>query len=215
MKSTTTRKEAHEMTRENWLNQVATHLRHYIHESTGETVPEISISIGWPGGRGDKSSTIGQCWNAKVAADGKAAIFISPVLADPIRVVDVLAHEMVHALHPNAGHRGDFVKTAKAIGLVKPWTATTASDEFKAVAARIVMMAGEFAHGKINTGTVLTKTDPKTGKAVPTTPWGTPKQGTRMLKVVCPDDGYTVRTTAKWLGFGYPSCPCGTEMVDG
>jgi hypothetical protein len=29
---------------------------------------------------------------------------------------------------------------------------------------------------------------------------GPKPQGTRMLKLVCPEDGYTVRTTAKWLG---------------
>ena len=42
---------------------------------------------------------------------------------------------------------------------------------------------------------------------------GKPKQGTRMLKVECPEDGYTLRTTAKWLAVGVPTCPCGTEMV--
>jgi hypothetical protein len=39
------------------------------------------------------------------------------------------------------------------------------------------------------------------------------KQTTRMLKVFCPDDGYTVRTTRTWLeSMGTPSCPCGTVM---
>jgi len=33
-----------------------------------------------------------------------------------------------------------------------------------------------------------------------------------MIKVVCPEDGYIVRTTAKWLEVGMPSCPCGTQM---
>ncbi len=39
-----------------------------------------------------------------------------------------------------------------------------------------------------------------------------PKQGTRMLKVICPADGYTIRTTNKWLQVGFPTCPCGTVM---
>ncbi len=38
------------------------------------------------------------------------------------------------------------------------------------------------------------------------------KAGTRMLKVECPDCGYTVRTTAKWIEVGLPTCPCGCEM---
>jgi len=36
-----------------------------------------------------------------------------------------------------------------------------------------------------------------------------------MLKVSCPADGYTVRTTAKWIAVGFPTCPCGTEMTIG
>jgi hypothetical protein len=38
------------------------------------------------------------------------------------------------------------------------------------------------------------------------------KAGTRMLKCECPECGYVVRTTAKWLLVGLPTCPCGTEM---
>lgn len=38
------------------------------------------------------------------------------------------------------------------------------------------------------------------------------KAGTRMLKVECPDCGYTCRTTAKWLAVGVPTCACGTPM---
>ena len=41
---------------------------------------------------------------------------------------------------------------------------------------------------------------------------GVKKQGTRMLKLTCPDCGYTVRTTAKWIEAGLPTCPCGEEM---
>ena len=32
------------------------------------------------------------------------------------------------------------------------------------------------------------------------------------VKIECPEDGYTVRTTSKWLDIGLPTCPCGTEM---
>jgi hypothetical protein len=41
------------------------------------------------------------------------------------------------------------------------------------------------------------------------------KQGTRLLKCECPECGYVVRTTQKWLDVGVPSCPCGAEMVVG
>lgn len=38
------------------------------------------------------------------------------------------------------------------------------------------------------------------------------KQGTRLLKIECPECGYVVRTTQKWLDVGLPVCPCGSEM---
>jgi hypothetical protein len=41
---------------------------------------------------------------------------------------------------------------------------------------------------------------------------GKKKQSTRMLKLECPACGYTVRTTAKWIEAGLPTCPCGEEM---
>ena len=45
------------------------------------------------------------------------------------------------------------------------------------------------------------------------TPDAKPKQSTRMLKVLCPSCGYTLRTTARWLAVGFPTCPCGTETT--
>lgn len=38
------------------------------------------------------------------------------------------------------------------------------------------------------------------------------KPGSRLLKCECPDCGYVVRTTQKWLDIGTPTCACGTEM---
>ena len=40
------------------------------------------------------------------------------------------------------------------------------------------------------------------------------KDGTRLLKVVCPnpDCGYLMRTTERWIKVGLPICPCGTRM---
>lgn len=41
---------------------------------------------------------------------------------------------------------------------------------------------------------------------------GPRKQAARMRKCMCPDCGYTVRTTAKWLEHGLSRCPAGDEM---
>ena len=36
--------------------------------------------------------------------------------------------------------------------------------------------------------------------------------GTRLLKASCPDCGYTVRVTQKWIDVGLPVCPCGETL---
>lgn len=38
------------------------------------------------------------------------------------------------------------------------------------------------------------------------------KAGTRLLKCECPECGYVIRTTQKWLDTGVPTCACGAEM---
>lgn len=200
-------------TREQWLSAATIELRKHIKATSGVVVPAVNVSVGFPGGRGDKTGVIGQCWNKSVVANKRPAIFISPVLNDKVRILDVLLHEMVHAAHPEAGHKGDFAKTAKAAGLTGKMTATVASPELKATLTKMAKRLGRWTDGSIKTTGTVTITDPKTGLPRKTTPWGAPKQSTRMLKVQCPDDGYTVRTTAKWLEVGLPVCPCGTEMV--
>jgi len=202
-------------TREQWLEAAVVELRQHIRQTSGVKVPAVNVSVGFPGGRGDKTGVIGQCWNKSVVGNKRAAIFISPVLTDKVRILDVLLHELIHAAHPMAGHTGDFRTTAVAAGLEGKMTATVASKELKATLKKMAKSLGRWTNGSVNaTGTVVRK-DPKTGKTTPLTPWGAPKQGTRMLKVECPVDGYTVRTTSKWLAVGFPTCPCGTEMVQG
>jgi len=40
------------------------------------------------------------------------------------------------------------------------------------------------------------------------------KQTTRLVKCVCPDCGYTIRVTRKWLDTGLPYCACQTRFVE-
>ena len=185
-------------TREAWLLEAANALRP-LFEAVGEEVPALRVSVGWPGGRGKKGNVIGQCWSKASSTDEVAALFISPVMVDPIEILAVLMHEIVHAVDDcQSGHRGRFAKVAKALGLVGKMTSTTAGDDLKVTLAAIAEDLGEFPHAAMTGG--------GTGS-------GPKKQGTRMLKVECPADGYVVRTTAKWLEVGLPTCPCGEEMV--
>ena len=193
------------MTREEWLQSAVELLKPVFKEKTGLSLPRVRVSVGWPsrGGTGAGSRVIGQCWNTCAAADGVPQIFISPVLGDSIKVLETLVHELVHALDDcESGHRGAFRRIALNVGLEGKMTATHAGGPLWSDLVLIRGYLGSYPHSPLSVS-AATKT-----------------QTTRMLKIQCmewheddPDlDGYSVRTTAKWLDRGFPLCPCGARM---
>lgn len=190
-------------TREEWLVAGVAAIEP-LFEAIGETVPPVKVSVGWPGGRGRKGSVIGQAWNKAASADGVAQVFVSPVLDDAVRVLDVLTHELVHVIDENAsGHKGRFVRMAKAVGLTGKMTATVAGDALRETLTEIAARLGDYPHAALTTAAEGAD--------------GPKKQGTRMLKVECAEgSGYVVRMTRKWIDeVGTPSCPChGVPMVE-
>lgn len=189
-------------TREQWLLQAVTQLKP-LFKAAGEDLPEVRVSVGWPGGRGKKVGVIGQCWSAAAVKDRKPAIFISPALTheDPALILSTLVHELVHATG-KYGHRGEFSKLAAAVGLVKPWPATAASEPLKERLEKLAKKLGPFEHAQVRSGDIL-----GIGPERP------PVQSTRMLKVSCDTCGYTLRATAKWLSIAVPLCPTDEEVM--
>lgn len=183
--------------REQWLHTaVEDHLKPMFAAQEFD-LPAVRVSTGWPsrGGTSTKKRVVGECWKAEVAEDGVSQIFISPVLASGVEVLAVLVHELVHAWDKGeSGHRGSFATACKALGLEGPWTSTHAGVDLTLALEGVVEVLGEYPHSKM-TPTIQRKV-----------------QSTRMLKVVCPEDGYTIRTTKKWLEVGLPFCPCTAEM---
>lgn len=184
------------MNREQWLTQ-ATDMMRPMFKHHGATIPDnVRVTCGFPsrGAAKGAQQTIGQCFAQTMSADDHIEVIVSMTLDNPIRVLDVLAHELVHAaVGTECGHKGEFRRVALAIGLTGKMTATIAGPELTLELERISGALGAYPHGAID----LTKRK---------------KQTTRMIKVTCSDKescGMVFRTSAKWLmeSDGNMSCP--------
>lgn len=187
------------LTREEWLGRAAVALNPRFEELANTTLPLgiTRISIGFPtGGR----NVVGECWSPNNSLDQAVEIFISPVRLHNLQhTLNTLTHELVHACNfatlGRSSHGKIFSDIARAVGLVAPMTASTSGPELTEFHNQILASIGPFP------GAAMALSAP-TAK----------KQSTRMLKVQCPDCDYTVRTTAKWVERGLPTCPCGAQM---
>jgi len=140
-------------TREGWLKQAGLILRNQLVKGqAGLELPNYHVSVGFPRGSRGRQRAIGQCWSGAAAKDGHANIFVCPTQGDAVRVLDILLHELLHAATPGAGHKGAFVKAAKAVGLLKPWTATTAGEVLREQLVRIAAQLGPYPHGAMSVG---------------------------------------------------------------
>jgi len=185
-------------TREEWLRAAVDRLRPTFAAQGNPLPPALQVSVGFPsvGALARRTRRVGECWSPQASLDGLHQLFISPLLGEPVLVLAVLAHELVHAaVGTPARHGPRFRRAALALGLRGRMTATVAGPDLQARLEELSRLLGDFPHAG------LLARDPDRRK-----------QGTRLLKIVCPSCGYTARTTAKWIGTGLPTCPCGTTM---
>ena len=165
---TTTQKRA-QANREAWLTEVIRAVRPAF-RTNGYELPPVRVSVGWPGGKRSKGTTLGQCWSAKASTDGKAQIFVSPIVSDGRRAIDILIHELAHAVdHNEHGHSAPFAKIATALGLEGKPSETHAGPDLAEKASALVKRLGKYPHAALDEGMTT----------------GTKKQSTRMLKVTC------------------------------
>lgn len=192
--------------REHWLTEASAGLAPVLAEAGLKTPAKLRVTCGFPSkgalaqGAG---KVIGQCWYPTNSKDKTTELMVSPVLSDPVRVIGVLAHELVHAsLKPGIGHGKPFADAVKAIGLEGKPTATTEGEAFKQRVAKLLAKLGPYPHANLD--------------AIK----GQKKQSTRLIKVVCfpcatEGEDYIVRMSAKTIARGCPSCPEGHEMEVG
>ena len=190
--------------REDYLNAAVEELRP-VFTANGQDLPQaIRVSCALPS-NAKRSGAIGECWADTASADQHYEIFISPTLADPARVFDVLIHELCHTTKGAMNHSLAFQRIAAAMLLVpcgsgsKPWGSTGQAPSFMSAYAPIIDSLGTYPHAAL---TVLNRK----------------VQSTRMLKAYCPSCGYTVRLTNKWAydahgDLNLPTCPCGDTFT--
>lgn len=174
--------------REIWLHSLTDSIRPW-YEALGYPIPELQLACGFPSS-GLRSKTIGECWAAGASADNKPQIFIHPKFDNPITVAEILVHELIHAAVGNkTKHHGPFKTVALALGLAGEMTATHAGPELIERLGPVLEVIGPYPHSAL-AGLVSPKK----------------KQTTRMIKLTCPECGYVVRPTAKWLDTAIPQC---------
>ena len=157
---------------------------------------------------GAKNKVIGRHYPASFTKSDKGAfqqILIHPSLEDPVRVVGVLIHELIHAQLPtDAGHGKEFREIALKVGLCGKMTATQETPELQEKIKGWVKIVGDYPHSSFDHPAKERK-----------------KQTTRMVKVACYSEGYEcgngnykVRMSRSLIQkFGCPICPnCGNQM---
>ena len=175
------------LTREDWLTEGARRIIDIFVEC-GYTMPKIRISCSWPGGA-SPNKRIGECWSRNASADGTNEIFISPIIADPVAALDILTHEMVHAVDDCVhGHRREFTAIGRKIGLTGKPTSMHAAPELRARLTAIAADLGHYPHAKLEPALA-----------------GRKKQTSRQLKHECTDCGAIWRMAGKWQA---TQCPC-------
>lgn len=185
-------------TREQWLEAAIDRMRPWF-ASIGHALPtKVRASIGFPSRMAFslKTRRVGECWAASAAADGSSQIFITPLEGNSVKALDTLVHELVHAaVGTEHGHKGAFKRAALAIGLTGKMRSSEAGPELIERLNALTMELGAYPHSALNPAARTTK-----------------KQSTRMIKARCGDCPYIIRTTAKWVAVGLPTCHCGGEF---
>ncbi len=191
------------ITREQWLKRLGKELERLFKRAGAPALPAYRVTCGWPSRKAltRKNKVIGQCFDKSCSKDKTTELIVSMFIDNEMDAAAILAHEMVHAsVGTAAGHGKAFRDVALAIGLTGKMTATVAGPEFIKWIKPVLKKIGKYPHAQVDASAA------------------TKKQGTRMIKVSCPEHPeYSVRMTRTWIEaetFGAPLCPnCHSQMI--
>lgn len=200
MKPTNAKPNEHD-TRESWLRAATAELRPYF-ETCGYPIPNnIRFAIAFPS-TGRRGARIGECWHSDTSEDGNFELIIRADIAEPVEVLGVLVHELVHAvLPPDAGHGKPYREAALKIGLEGKMRHALPGQLLRARLGELAATLGPLPHARLN---IERGRDNKGPADRPK------KQGTRMLKAACHEEScaFVVRVAATPVReIGPPHCP--------
>lgn len=185
------------LTREQWLQSAISRLRlAYTH--IGLTLPPtIHVSVGFPSSRAlsARKRVLGECWHPQASKDNCSQIYLSPLIPDGVSLLAALIHELIHACGIS-GHREDFGKPARLLGLTGKMTCTVPGPELTERLNALITKIGPCPHPALSASDRPTK-----------------KQSTRLLKAVCDECECIIRLSAKVVDDpGLPTCACGGQF---
>jgi len=190
------------MTREEYLNQGVEVLRP-IFEVMGSPLPSnIRVTCGLPS-TFKRSGTLGECFPDTDSGDNHFEVFISPTIADPVRVFEVLVQQLCRTTSGAMSYKSNaYVSLLIKMGLTVTgkYHEVTGDASFATKYVDLISELGDYPHAELKLAVHA-------------------KQSTRMLKATCDCEGsdpkqqYTVRLTQKWALKGMPICPLCTESM--
>ena len=184
--STISKSSATENTREAWLLNAVEKLKP-LFKMQGYDVPQVQVSCGFTSS--GKNRHAGECWSTTATKAVINEIYISPKYEDAVEVMDILVHELVHAVD-NCEHKhgAEFKKIALAVGLEGKMRSASAGVKLKNELVEIAKSLNPYPHVKLNVPTIIRIYKPRP-------------------KARCSECGYEIGIFKKWQHLGAPICP--------
>jgi hypothetical protein len=145
-------------TRESWLTEAAQHLKEKYFVARNYEFPEkVFISCGFAF---KSTKAIGQCFPKEATQNESVQIFVCPSEADPVRVLAILLHEMIHAhLGSGKGHGREFKKVWKDLGFSGKVTTLSLDPESTLVSelTEVASHLGDYPHSPVSKSVGMAK----------------------------------------------------------
>ena len=205
-------------THEDFINKVADCSVAYAGPGYRDLRTKLKLSYGIGAVKGARGLTAHNAWHD---CEGEKLAHVEIAARheeSPVQLAGTTIHEMAHVLAgPDAGHGPEWKEACRKLGLVDVKAAGTeyTPDNFDSPLLKILEKIETPSDGTPNwlddQGEPIGAAPRPCSQGIGTrggTSRGT-GSGSRMLKAVCPNCGYTIRLTRKWALRGLPTCtPC-------